>query len=144
MKDVIIFDLDGTLSIVGDRLKYLKDNDWDSFYEACEEDEPNEPIINIFFELFMRKKYDIKIVTGRRESVKNKTLNWLHDQGIFIKPHNLYMRPDGDYRHDTKLKPELVKDFVDDIVMVFEDRTSMVNKWRAMGICCLQVAKGDF
>jgi len=29
---MIVFDIDGTLSIVGDRLKCLKEKDWDNFY----------------------------------------------------------------------------------------------------------------
>jgi len=143
-KKIIVFDLDGTLSIVGDRLKYLKDKDWDSFYEACDEDEPNDCMMKLLYVFKISNFFDIRFVTGRRESVREKTLNWLNKQGVVIESKKLYMRPNGDYRHDTELKPELVRDFIDDILMVFEDRTSMVKKWRELGITCLQVADGDF
>ena len=142
---MIIFDLDGTLSIVGDRVKYLQQElpDWDAFYEACGEDEPNEPMVRLF-DMFYYDRQKLKIVTGRRESVRAKTVEWLNFHRIRIDPENLLMRPDGDTRHDTILKPELVKDFVNEIAMVFEDRNSMVKKWREMGLTCLQVAEGDF
>ena len=141
---MIIFDLDGTLSIVGDRLKYLQGpkKDWDSFYEACGEDEVNFTIAKIFREL--RYGNLVNIVTGRRESTREKTLNWLNKNGMRIPSSYLHMRKDGDYRHDTIVKPELVKDFIGEIEMVFEDRASMVNKWRELGLTVLQVAEGDF
>ena len=57
------------------------------------------------------------------------------------------MRPDGDHRHDTDIKPELLEKAgidLDTIAFVMEDRNSMVKKWRDMGLICLQVAEGDF
>lgn len=145
MKNITIFDLDGTLSIVGDRIKYLQqyEKDWDSFYEACDEDEPNRIIMSIYKTLSNAGRY-IKIVTGRRESVRIKTHIWLNDCGIAIKSKDIHMRPDGDFRHDTIAKPEMCADFLDKIEVVFEDRNSMVEKWRELGIVCLQVADGNF
>ena len=107
---IIVFDLDGTLSIPGDRLKYLDNKDWDSFYAACDQDEPNQPIVDTF-KSFESKGYAMKIVTGRRDKEKNKTLQWLRRNNIDISPENIHMRKTGDYRHDTKVKPELIKDF---------------------------------
>ena len=42
-KDIVIVDIDGTIAKVGDRLKYLQQEpkDWDSFYEHCNEDNPD-------------------------------------------------------------------------------------------------------
>lgn len=139
-----VFDLDGTLSIVGDRMKYLTQpkKNWDAFYEACDQDAPNEPIIRLC--RIMQQHSQVKIVTGRRESVRGKTLRWLKDHGIMIASEDLHMRLDRDCRHDTIVKPELVQEFIDNIDMVFEDRTSMVEKWRELGLCCLQVADGNF
>jgi len=138
---IICFNMDGTLSLVGDRVKYLPD--WDSFYEACDEDKVNEPIADIF-RMMKSKGHTIRIVTGRRESVRNKTLLWLQENDLYTNTYDLIMRPNGDMRHDTILKPLLVQDFVNEIEMVFEDRNSMVAKWREMGITCLQVSDGNF
>ncbi len=142
---MIIFDLDGTLSIVGDRVKYLRQpkKDWDSFYEACGEDEGNWSVINLY-KAIVNSGYIVKIVTGRRESVRKKTLYWLHKNGIGTKTEDLHMRKNGDFRHDTIVKPELIEGFIGSVQMVFEDRNSMVKKWRELGLTCLQVADGDF
>ena len=42
MNRTVIIDIDGTISKVGERIKYLQSEpkDWDSFYNDCFEDEP--------------------------------------------------------------------------------------------------------
>jgi len=141
---MMVFDLDGTLSLVGDRIKLLQQakKDWDAFYEACDQDEPNKPVIRLCRHL--QTHGIVKIVTGRRESVRDKTMDWLEKHGVNIPPEHLHMRKQGDYRHDTVVKPELVENFISKIDIVFEDRNSMVSKWRELGLCCCQVAEGDF
>ena len=60
------------------------------------------------------------------------------------------MRPDGDYRPDAELKSELFDKLVDihgfdtEDTIIFDDRQSVVDMWRARGLTCFQVAKGDF
>lgn len=143
---MVIFDLDGTLSVVGDRIKYIQQDpkDWIAFYDACDQDEVNKPIAGIYRALLIEDYEPLKIITGRRESVRQKTLDWLESYGLYIDSKDLHMRPDGDFRCDTLLKPELAAPFLSCISLVFEDRSSMVKKWRELGICCCQVAKGDF
>lgn len=141
----IIFDIDGTLSLVGDRVKCLEENDWDSFYERCGEDMPNQPI----FDLLEPVRYwvghaGIYFLTGRRESVRTKTHDWLKRWGFPPLEGHLLMRKDGDHRHDTVVKPELIREAGIDPYLIFEDRNSMVKKWRELGYTCLQVAEGDF
>ena len=48
----ILVDIDGTISKVGDRIKYLQQEpkNWDSFYEACDEDECITTIKYIIFD----------------------------------------------------------------------------------------------
>jgi len=148
MKKVIV-DIDGTISKLGDRLKYLNQDppDWDNFYENCMEDEPIWEIIYLVGSL-MNSGYHIVFCTGRRESVRNKTNMWLHQYfGQYFAPLDLLMRRDGDHRHDTEVKPELMSNACiapDDVHFVLEDRASMVKKWRELGYRCLQVAEGDF
>lgn len=152
MKNKVIVDIDGTLSKVGDRLKYLhqKPADWDAFYNNCFEDEPIKEICELVENLSY--EYDVFFCTGRIESVRSHTVNWLR---INVEPlrrpgwidKHLIMRPDGDFRHDTEVKPEQLKKAgidLEDIAFVLEDRNSMVAKWRELGIRCLQVNEGDF
>lgn len=141
---IVVFDIDGTLSIVGDRLKYLQLDppDWDAFYDACGQDKCNEPIWSVYHA--MRQAHGVFFVTGRRESCREDTLKWMKDNMIRCPSENLFMRKDGDKRHDTEVKPELIESFKGDILMIFEDRSSMVKRWRELGYTCVQVAEGDF
>jgi phosphoglycolate phosphatase-like HAD superfamily hydrolase len=148
-KNIVIVDIDGTLAMVGDRLKYLQQDkkDWDKFYEACYEDEPINEIVDLVGRLIYAE-YKILYVTGRRESVRRKTLKWFKDKTyINVISSDLLMRKNNDYRHDTIIKPELIKEKGIDfkqIAFVLEDRNSVVKTWRDLGVKCLQVADSDF
>ena len=61
----------------------------------------------------------------------------------------ILFRKDGDIRHDTIVKPEMLKAYMKEShkkqpFAVFEDRNSMVAKWRELGYTCFQSADGDF
>lgn len=145
---IVLVDIDGTITKVGDRINHLNENpkDWDSFYNRCGEDLPVIPIVNLVKKLSESNK--IVFCTGRRESCRPDTVEWIKNYlGFNEEDYKLLMRANGDLRHDTKAKPELlIKEDIklDDIEFVLEDRNSMVNKWRELGLICLQVAEGDF
>jgi len=143
-----VFDMDGTLSIVGDRLECLQRDpkDWDEFYNRCDEDRPNWPICALLYYIASDTSATVKvwILSGRRESCREKTLAWLRRNNMPVDTAHLIMRPDGDFRHDTIVKPEMLADLSINPYMVFEDRSSMVEYWRSKGVCCVQVANGNF
>lgn len=144
---IIIVDLDGTMTIVGDRIECLqrKPKNWNEFYLRCGEDKPNIPVVNLVFQLYSFKRYDIIFLTGRVNSCKVATEEWLSRHGFFISTYELLMRKDGDFRHDTIVKPELIKHIdPSQISFILEDRSSMVKKWRELGYTCFQVAEGNF
>lgn len=146
--NIIVVDIDGTIAKVGDRLKYLQQEkkDWDAFYEHCDEDEPIDEMCQLVADLFVLGR-DIVFCTGRRESVREKTKNWLTQNVISTYDDELLMRKDGDWRHDTEVKPELLQKAgitPDDVYFILEDRDSMVAKWRELGYRCLQVNDGNF
>lgn len=148
MKNVVIVDIDGTISKVGERLKYLKQEpkDWGSFYNDCFDDEPIPEMIRLVDTLC--HKYSLVFCTGRRSSVRDKTILWIQKYfPEYFYTQALLMRPNGDMRHDTEVKPELLEVAgytPDNVAFILEDRTSMVKKWRELGFTCLQVAEGDF
>ena len=147
-KSIIVVDIDGTIAQVGDRLKYLQQEkkDWDAFYEHCDEDKPIRDVIEMV-ELFSMQQYEIVFCTGRRESVRQKTVEWLERNLWLNGNYSLLMRKDNDWRHDTEVKPELLSKAgisPDVVLFIFEDRTSMCKKWRELGFGCFQVADGDF
>lgn len=146
--NIIVVDIDGTIAKVGDRLKYLQQEkkDWDAFYEHCDEDEPIKDIIELL-ELMQIHEYNIVFCTGRRESVRKKTEDWLFKNIWCLREYKLQMRKDNDWRHDTEVKPELLINAgitPDNVWFILEDRDSMVAKWRELGYRCLQVADGKF
>lgn len=149
MKQIIV-DIDGTISRIGERLKYLiqSPKDWDSFYGDCFDDEPIIEIVGLVYALYLQE-YKIVFCTGRRESCRDKTLAWIdrYFNSEIAKVSILLMRENGDNRHDTVTKPELLKNAgikLDSIAFVLEDRNVMVKKWRELGLICLQVAEGAF
>lgn len=146
--NIVVVDIDGTIAKVGDRLKYLQQDkkDLDSFYEHCDEDEPIKDMCRLVTDLY-EMGCEIVFCTGRRESVREKTKEWLFWNVIASDDPNLLMRKDGDWRHDTEVKPELLKKACitpDKVYFILEDRDSMVAKWRELGYRCLQVADGKF
>jgi len=149
-KNIVIVDIDGTISKVGDRLKYLHQSpkDWDSFYNCCFEDEAIDEMVDLVYGLHLQG-CDLVFCTGRRESCRESTIKWFNAnfETEIAKLSKLLMRPNKDHRHDTEVKIELVKNAGIDfssIAFVLEDRNSMVAKWRELGVKCLQVADGDF
>ena len=147
----IVVDIDGTIAEPGDRLKYLKQEpkDWDSFYADCFDDKPIEPIIELVEKFLVNdEEYKIVFCTGRRESVKKITWEWLGDNILYSDIDvDLLMRPDKDHRHDTVMKPMLLDEAgitPENTLFILEDRNSMVEKWRELGFTCLQVREGNF
>jgi hypothetical protein len=149
-KNIVVVDIDGTLSRPGERLKYIKQEpkDWDAFYNDCFDDEPVGNIISLVH--CIAQRYAIVFCTGRRSSVRDKTVAWLEKHlsiSFLIPEYSLLMRPANDTRHDTDVKPELLEVAgysPDKVAFILEDRSSMCKKWRELGYTCLQVADGDF
>lgn len=146
----IIFDLDDTLADTSHRQCILdqefeeekRTEKWDKFFEACDKDKPKTEVIEIL-NCMAREGHRIEIWTGRSDMVLEKTKKWL-DQYIgsdisFI----LRMREQGDFRHDTYIKAQWIEQ-AGRPDLVFDDRTSVVEWWRSLGITCLQVEKNDY
>jgi hypothetical protein len=161
MQKYIVFDIDGTLSLLGDRKKCLEKGNWVEFYQRCDEDTPNRNIIYLL-NMLIHSAYCVSLqpifCTGRSqyEGVVEKTIAWLEENTAFstmyfrqeiILNFNLFMRKAGDIRPDVIVKPELLKNagiLPKDTISIFEDRNKMVQKWRELGYTCVQVAEGDF
>ena len=150
MKECVIVDIDGTISKVGDRIKYLKQGspDWDAFYASSFDDEPIFPIINLVTMLYY-SGHEILFFTARRDCCRVATEKWIKNYFPISFLHSgLFMRDDKDHRPDDQVKPEfLLKAGITDkseVSYIIEDRNSMVKKWRELGFTVLQPAEGDF
>lgn len=153
MKPLYIFDLDGTLALIGHRHHLLEANDrekWHRFYAACDKDTPNSPVIDTM-ERLRHAGADVWIFSGRSDEVRDKTVAWLVEHTRFMPwelDTALMMREVGDHTADDVLKRQwLDAMLIDDrqrLVATFDDRDRVVAMWRAAGVPCFQVAGGEF
>ncbi|WP_175760468.1 hypothetical protein [Burkholderia anthina] len=154
MKPLYIFDIDGTVALIGHRRHILDREDrqkWRDFYAACDKDLPNEPVIRTL-EGLRHAGADVWFFSGRSDEVRDKTVAWLADHTSFmsweLEGPMLTMRAEGDYTADDVLKRQwLDAMLIDDrrrLVAVFDDRDKVVEMWREAGVACFQVAPGEF
>lgn len=149
----VVCDIDGVLADPEHRLHFIEGGkkDWDGFFAAAKDDEPRPVEIEILrlFATSPLADYGICLLTGRSDQIEEVTVEWLIRHNV---PFDLlYMREEGDYRPDTQVKPELMMRFLkdeeimpSDVLVVFEDRRSVVDQWRDAGFVCLQNASGEF
>lgn len=151
MKNIILFDLDGTLANCEHRLSHITQTpkDWRAFFAACGKDEPIDHTIRIFKAIGAvgagHSYYQRWIVSGRSDECREETEKWLAKHvGNY---DHLIMRKAGDYTDDDKLKISWLRDGTipkEKVMCVFEDRKRVVDAWRAESIPCYQVAAGEF
>lgn len=132
----IIFDIDNTLAIMGDRSPYDG--------SKVHIDTVNEEVLTAL-ELYNRAGYDVLIVTGRDEKYREVTERWFRQNGI---PWSyMYMRPRGDNREDSVIKNELFDNYIRNeryyIAGVFDDRHRVLRMWRALGLTTFHVNGPD-
>jgi len=147
MKKWVIFDFDGTLSDARDRQHFVTNGneDWDGFFAAVGDDAPIVEITEFYKNMANSDFYNVAIFTGRPERVKQQSENWLKKHNLPVV--DIYCRKDDDKRHDLVAKREIYENFVADgreVAFIVEDRNSVVNMWREMGIVCLHCFDADF
>ena len=131
-----IFDLDGTLAIIGDRSPY------DS--STCLNDTPNELVVSLF-KVVKASSTKTIICSGRENKYRLETERWLKVHGIV--PDLLLMRMTEDNRKDSIVKEELFRQIILPVYhteLVVDDRDQVVRMWRDLGLTCWQVADGHF
>lgn len=139
-EQTVIVDLDGTVCQKGDRGWYE--------YSKVLSDAPIERIVRIV-RMLHGQGINLVFCTGREDSCERQSIDWIK-RHIFMSdaaPVELYMRATGDRRPDFVVKKEIYKDVIEpkhNVWFVLDDRNSVVDMWRELGLTCLQVAKGDY
>lgn len=140
MKDIVIFDLDGTLADGRHRLHLLPKKDyhitesWTEFNLASVHDTPFTDNIELCNSLY-RQGYTIIILTGRSDVAMRVTVEWLRRHGV--KYHYLKMREQSDNRKDTQIKEEFLRDVgLHRILCCFDDLPYVAYHLRGMGLTC--------
>jgi hypothetical protein len=137
----VIFDLDGTLAVINHRLHLLPD--WDAFFDACDGDEPNWPVIHTYQAIKSAGLHEVQVWSGRSDAVRDKTVVWLERYLGHVPA--LRMRRRNNYIADNALKEQWLDELgVASVSCVFDDRDTVVAMWRRRGVACFQVAPGDF
>ena len=84
------------------------------------------------------------VVSGRKAECREDTEAWLLVHGI--QYDEFYMREDGDDRADTIVKMEILRDKIApefDVIAAIDDRPSVCEMWRKVGIPTFQVGDPD-
>lgn len=173
---MIIFDLDGTLADCEHRTHFVEEPpmwianpefqktpmvssvitnpawrnfkpDWDAFYEACDKDLPIQPVMDIWNDqISLGGMGQHQIWSGRSESVREKTEEWLKYHLLCFESHQLKMRPIGDSTPDDVLKEKWLDEALakgETIDYVFDDRKKVCDMWRRRGIFVFNCAQRD-
>ncbi len=138
----VIYDLDGTAAIMGDRSPYDANR--------CDEvDRPNIPllcVLNSLRQVSGHGRYTTIAMSGRSSDYREATKRFIDKHGFPCDA--LYMRVSGDSRKDAVVKGELYEAHIKgkyNVLVVFDDRNQMVDFWRKdIGVPCFQVNYGDF
>jgi hypothetical protein len=152
-KDIVIFDLDGTLADIEHRLHFFREDppNWEAFHAACIDDKIKTDVLGTLL-VYLMQGFHVIIATGRSADVASETVAWLSRHGVsklipWQAKLNLIMRESGDRQPDHQLKLGWVRDGLipkERILCIYEDRSSVVKMWRDEGLTCYQVAPGDF
>ena len=137
----VIVDLDGTIADIRHRLHFIQQQpkDWKSFLDACVDDKPYEYVI-ILCQLLSLSGLELIICSGRNESHREVTAQWLEDNGVY--PTLLMMRKEKDYRPDTIIKREMLlwlRAHEFEPLFAIDDRPDVVKMWRENQVPCFQV-----
>lgn len=143
-KKSIIVDIDGTLADISVRRKHLEGRkDWNSFNSNISRDVLNTWCREIIVR--MSPDYSILLVSGRVDSLRAETINWLNENEVPFDA--LLMRKSNDFRSDIIIKEEIFMNEIlgsYEVLFVIDDRSSIVDMWRRNGLVCLQCDVGNF
>jgi len=139
---VVICDLDGTMALFNGRGPFDE--------HKVGEDLVNHPVRSTVDFLMNGADLGVIFCSGRTDGCREATEAWLRDKAE-IPVNNassfLFMRKAGDQRSDAIVKREIYEQQIRgkfNVHCVFDDRQSVVDLWRSLGLSCFQVADGDF
>jgi len=134
----VIVDIDGTLALHNGRSPYD--------LHLCGKDLPNPPVV-MAVEHARAGGARIIFCSGREDSARADTEEWLDIHVDRTDDEPLLMRAADDKRRDSIVKRELFDQHIReryDVAYVLDDRNQVVQMWRSLGLTVLQVAEGDF
>ena len=143
-EELVVFDIDGTLADISERVHHVrrKPKNWNAFNAGMAQDKAIHSMTRLCNILYASGLHII-LCSGRNERNRPETVEWLSRQGVNY--HELLLRKDEDFRSDAIVKREILGTLdKSKILFVVEDRSKVVEMWRAEGLVCLQCAPGEF
>ena len=138
-EECIIVDVDGTLAHID------QDNPRDVYDASRALEDKLDDAVSVITAMMYNHGYKVIILTGRSSEHKQVTIEWLKENGV--EYDEIYTRAEGDTRKDSIVKEELFRAHIEprfNVKFVLDDRNSVVDMWRSIGLKCLQVAEGNF
>lgn len=133
LPDTYIVDIDGTVALKGDR---------DIFDDSkLHLDSEIKEVGNIIRALH-KDGFKIVFVSGRQDSCKETTTQWLKDKNLWMTDSEIYMRKAKDQRNDSIVKEEIViKELVPrfNVIGVLDDRIGVTRNFHKLGMFVLNV-----
>ena len=133
VKPAIIFDIDGTLALLGDRGRFEEDK--------VGLDLVNIPVMNMAKMYLSNPAYQVLFVSGRKAGCRKQTQDWLCN-ALEVNNVRLYMRPDDDNRSDDLVKEDIYHNDIEPdyfVEAVVDDRLKVCRKWHEMGLFVFNV-----
>lgn len=141
MKNIVLVDIDHTLSDAFHRDQLIGNVSWDDYHACSEKDDPVHEMALIVRALMMQR-LTIVGLTARTEKWRDLTIRWLIKHELLLD--DLLMRPDDDFRKAGQVKLDLVKKtygegWRDKVLCVIDDNEGVIETFRGENITCLQV-----
>ena len=139
MQEIVVFDIDGTLSIISEeRRELIRKRSWDKFHRLSICAPVNKEVVNALDKHFNEGKI-IALITGRPERWGDCTTHWLEKNNISY--HILYMRKNGDKRKSYYSKKEHVDKILKSykIIEAWDDCQQDIDMFESYGIKTVKV-----
>ena len=83
-KEIVIFDIDGTLSDVSERIHHLqrKPKDWHAFFAGMAQDKAVSSMVRLCNILYSSGVQVMMLCSGRSEEHRKETVGWLARQRV--------------------------------------------------------------
>jgi predicted secreted acid phosphatase len=142
----IIVDLDGTLCNIEHRMDLFRNKQYKQFESMLIHDEPNQ-ILGHFLQFARFRGWKLLFVSARTEDARDATKEWLSSHFPGFEKFPLFLRGRKDFRLDFEVKRQIYNNEIKpdyDVVLVLDDRSTVVEEWRRLGLQCWQVAEGNY
>lgn len=141
MKNIVLVDIDHTLSDAFHRDPMIGTVSWDEYHAAAHKDDPAHDM-GMIIRALMIQRLTVVGLTGRPEKWRDLTVRWLIKHELPLD--DLLMRPDDDYRKAGLVKLDLVRktyggEWHEKVLCIIDDHEGVIETFRGENITCLQI-----